>query len=375
MKLASLVPYKIIPPINGGEKAIYLFLKYMARYAEITSFSVMENKSCEQNILFKPVLGSTHQKLRYINPFLIFKIKNNCKKNGLHAIIMEHPYYAWLGYALQKCAGIKWIIRSHNIEAARFKSMNKWWWKILYQYERFAHRQADFSFFITEEDRRYAIENYGVSAEKCGVATYGVEALAAPTEEDKATCKKIVCEQLNLPQSTQLILFNGTLDYAPNRDGLDRILKTINPILQSSYSGSYKIIICGLRLPDEYEELQAWKSQNIIYKGFVENIELYFKAADVFINPITDGGGIKTKLVEALAAGTRSVSFFTGAFGVPQSAAGNYLSIVDNENANAFVEAIITQLNRPYSPITTSFYEHFSWDAIARRSVAHIANL
>lgn len=369
LKIASLVPYKIIPAVTGGEKGIFYFLKYVARHADITAFSVTENAGTVEGINFVDVLGSTHKKSRYADFSIFRKIKAACSERNIKHIIVEHPYYAWLGVALKNWGGVKLIIHSHNIEAARFKSVKKWWWPILHHYEKFAHRQAHFNFFITEEDRDYAIKNYQLNAGKCAVITYGIENTEAPSAEEKKQSRDRICEELGLPQNTKLILFNGTLDYAPNRDGLDKILKEINPMLLQQAGLSYKIIICGLRLPAEYNQLKDYEEQHIIYKGFVEDIGMYFKAADIFINPITDGGGIKTKLVEALGADTPAVSFKAGAYGVPVSITGDHLSVVADNDYQGFARAIQAQLIKPAGNIPASFYGHFSWEAIAQKVV------
>ncbi|MFT3903297.1 MAG: glycosyltransferase family 4 protein [Niabella sp.] len=374
-KIASIVPYKIIPAVKGGEKGIFLFLKYVARYADITCFTVTENSGNTEGISFTSVLGSTREKLRYVDFSLYKKIKKACRLQGISHVVVEHPYYAWLGYLLKKYGGLKLIFHSHNIEAARFKSMGKWWWPVMHRYEKFAHQTADFNFFITGEDREYAIKTYKLSADKCAVVTYGIEAVEAPPVTDKEQCRSAVCKALGLTADTKLILFNGTLDYAPNRDGLDRILNEINPELLKTCPFPYKIVVCGLRLPESYDELKAYKAQHIIYKGFVEDINLYFKAADIFMNPITDGGGIKTKLVEALGANTPAVSFEAGAYGIPTAVTGNCLTVIPDGDCSGFARGIVQQLSLPKKDIPPAFFEHFSWDGIARKAVGIVKGL
>lgn len=375
IRIASLVPYKFIPAIKGGEKAIYYFLQYLSKYATISCFTVEENCLSEKENFTPVSLGSTRNKWRYVNPALLFTLKKELKKRELKHLIIEHPYYGWLGFLLKKMTGAKLIIRSHNIESNRFKTMKKWWWRVLYYYEKFTHRIADLNLFITEEDKNFAINTFHVSPEKSIVITYGIENNKTVTIEEKMIVKKKVCEELALPLSTILILFNGTLDYGPNREGLDLILKNINPLLINKINQFYKIIICGLRLPEVYNDLKAYSSQNIIYKGFVDDIDLYFKAADLFVNPIVDGGGIKTKLVEALATNTPSVSFATGAFGVPASITGNHLKIIADRDFEAFANAIVETSLEKKDNIPHSFFEHFSWDRIAKKAISEIERL
>ena len=51
-------------------------------------------------------------------------------------------------------------------------------------------------------------------------------------------------------------------------------------------------------MPKEYEDLKDIK--NLVYAGFVNDVDVYYKGADLFINPVNSGGGLKTKLVEAI---------------------------------------------------------------------------
>ncbi|WP_460762645.1 glycosyltransferase family 4 protein [Niabella terrae] len=373
--IASITPYRIVPAVTGGEKGIFLFLKYLSRYSEISCFTVTENQAAIPGITWLPVLGSTLRKLRYLDIRLFFRIRKQIKNTGIGCLIIEHPYYSWLGYLLKKSTGVRLIVHSHNIEAARFKSMQKPWWRLLHAYEKFGHRQADFSFFISKEDLDTAVNTYRLDPHKTAVITYGIEADVAPVRKEKALAKKALCDELGLSEDTRILLFNGTLDYQPNRDGLDRILTQINPFLQNTLKTPYRIIICGMRLPQVYQELKAYKERHIIYKGFVEDIGLYFKAADLFLNPITDGGGIKTKLVEALAANTPAVSFQAGAYGIPAAITGTHLALAGNGDNAGFARAILHQLQMEDTTIPAAFFEHFSWDAIARKAMAIIEAL
>src|SRR5687767_8429839 len=111
--------------------------------------------------------------------------------------------------------------------------------------------------------------------------------------------QRIDQEKHAIGENETIILFNGVLDYKPNLDALLVILEKINPFLLAHPSFKYKILICGKNLPDDLNELKAYKDKNILYAGFVNDIDAYFKGADLFLNPVQSGGGIKTKMVEA----------------------------------------------------------------------------
>lgn len=320
-------------------------------------------------------MGTSKAAWRYANPFLFFKIKKACKKLGINCLVIEHPYYGWLGALLKYFAGIKLIVHSHNIESTRFRTLGKRWWRLLFHYEKFTHRKAALSFFISASDQQFAIQNFGLLPHKTMVCTYGIPGLQPTPEADKKTAKQHILEQYQLEGETVLLLFNGTLSYQPNLDAVKEIVEKINPLLQKQSLPNYKIIICGKGLPDSFNNLEAYKDQDVIYAGFVDDIKLYFDAADVFINPVTDGGGIKTKLIEALAANARAVSYASGAIGVDAFLTGGNMKIVEDGNATAFVSALTGILARQKSETPAAFFDHFNWRSITRKAAEAIERL
>lgn len=366
IKIACIVPYQIIPPETGGHRGIYLFYQALSRYAEVTCFTVKENTAWKnENIRIIPILGSTKSKLRYINPLLVSKIKKYCKSQGIPILVSEHPYFGWLTYALKKLTGMPYAIHSYNIESMRFKTIGKAWWPILFLYEKFSHRHADANFFITQEDREYAIRHFGLQTDRCFVATYGIEQ-DGPPGIDKQGARQEICKTYGFDPSTLLLLFNGSLNYSPNENAVKKIIHNINPVLRSEMKVPYKIIICGKADPELMDVLKTIKKEGVIYTGFVPDIRPYFLAADVFLNPVTEGGGIKTKLVEALAADTPAVSFKSGAWGVPVSVTGETLKIVDDDDFEGFAEAVKQITSGSSLHIPGIFFEHFNQQNIAR---------
>ena len=361
--IAALVSYKIYPAKMGGQKGIALFYKYLSRLLPVTVISTSNNEPpTGEGINFLPVLG--HSKLRYINPFLFFRIRTILRKNNCTHLVLEHPYYGWLGALLKWSCGIKLIVHSHNIEALRFKSTGRWWWKILWQYEKFTYRKADIKFFINNEDREFALNNFSLNPAACHTVTYGFEIDKMPLAQERKDAKKELQKIHSINENEKILLFNGTLDYKPNQDAVDIILQHINPVLLSYRGFAYKIIICGKGLPQAYNELKNYAEKNIIYAGFVDDINIYFKGADVFINPVTDGGGIKTKLVEALGYNLSAVSTKNGAIGIPLTLTGNKLYIADNRWGD-FANTIMQVDSDEHIP--PSFFEHFYWGNIAAK--------
>jgi polysaccharide biosynthesis protein PslH len=369
VKILSLVSYKFLPPDMGGQKGIAFFNRYLSRHTNLTCVTVQENSSTEnEGYSIKNILSNS--RLRYINPLYYFTLSRIIREENITHLIIEHPYYGWLGILLKSFCKIKLIIHSHNIESLRFKSMGKWWWGVLWHYEKFIHRCANYNFFIQNNDKDYAVTNFKLMPGCCATITYGFEYDRLPTPGEKTIARELVCKTHGIKETEKLLLFNGTLGYKPNLDALDTILDKINPVLLSATGFTYKIIICGNKLPPAYNGLFDHKEKNIIYAGFVDDINLYFKGCDIFINPVIDGGGIKTKLVEALGYDLTVVSTRTGAIGIPEEITGEKLKIIEDDDWTTFARSIIDLNTTTHT--APSFFEYFYWDNIAKKAAALI---
>lgn len=372
VKVLSLVSYKFLPPDMGGQKGIAFFNRYLSKKIDLLCVTTQDNTNIEaEGYAVKKMLSTS--KLRYINPFYFFTLSRIISENKVTHLIIEHPYYGWMGVLLKWFCKIKLIVHSHNIESLRFKSTGKWWWGVLWHYERFTHRQANHNFFIHNDDRNFGIKNFMLDPEKCTTITYGFELSEAPALVDKQSAREQICITHGINNSDKILLFNGTLGYKPNLDALNIILKKINPLLLAAEKFKYKIIICGNKLPSAYNDLSDYKEKNIIYAGFVDDIRPYFKGCDIFINPVIEGGGIKTKVVEALGYDLSVISTKSGAIGIPAEITEGKLEVVLDEYLDEFAKQVISlDTSKRISPL---FFNHFYWGDIAAKAAVIISGI
>lgn len=363
-KVVDVVPYAYLPFFSGGQKSIALFLQHLAEEVELTVVGACVNDTnLVKDYKILPWL-KRKSVCRYTDVSLIGKLTSLFKKENIGTVIWEHPYFFWLARIIKRRTGIRTVFHTHNIEYQRFRSNGKWWWPFLQRYEKWCFQSADFIFFISEEDKNFAVEEWGIKKEKCMEVPFGVDIKEYPN--DKMVCRERIATTHSIANNEKILLFNGLLSYKPNLDALQLILNEINPILTATEEFHYKIIVCGKGLPKEMNDLKDYAGKNIIYAGFVDDIEMYFKGADLFLNPVQSGGGIKTKMVESIGFGATVIATHTGALGISKASCDNKLVVVNDNDWNAFSKAVIENVNK--STVTPEkYYEYYYWGNIARR--------
>lgn len=361
-KVLNIVPYPYLPFFSGGQKLIAYFNEFLGKECELHVAGTANNNIRQvKNYTFHPLLNPN--RLRYINPILIFSLGKLIRNKQIDTVILEHPYYGWLGWILKKRFPVRLIVHTHNIEYERFRSIGKAWWKLLRIYETWVLRQADEILCISEEDRKWMIEKMQIEKNRCILVPYGIPYRTPP--EDKIKCKELICQNHGLDRNLPLLFFNGLLDYKPNLEALDVILNEMLPRLREQEL-PYNILIAGKRLPETYKDLKAWNKQQVFYAGFVDDIDLYTKAADILLNPVISGGGVKTKMIEALGANTSVVATQSGSAGVDVSVCGGKLKIVPDYDWFLFTQTVIETIKEQKTDIPDAFYKKHYWGEVVR---------
>jgi len=365
--IISIVSYPFLPARTGGEKGVAFFYKYFSRWHRVICVTTQRNEpAAAEGYTVSNILSNSP--LRYINPFYIFRLRRLIRQHQATHVILEHPYYGWLGVALKWICGVKLVVHSHNLEGDRWKSLGKWWWRILWSYEKWTHRQADYNFFIQDEDKAYAIGRWSLDPGRCLTMRYGFERETIPAAAEIAASRERVRKQHGIAPEAIILLFNGTFNYAPNLHALEHILTDINPLLQAKKDWRYQIIICGKDIP---AALTGGTYPNVHFAGFVPDIDDYFRGADVFINPVVEGGGIKTKLVEALGNNLTAVSVRNGAVGIDPAWCNGKLLVCENGDWEAFAGLVVKagMLKADTPPV---YFDHFYWGGSTRKAAEFI---
>ncbi len=135
------------------------------------------------------------------------------------------------------------------------------------------------------------------------------------------------------------LLFCGRLDQLANKGAIAYFFTSIWPEL-SGRMKNLEIDVVGKNPPAWLRELSQ-RDPHVHVPGFVDDVRPYFQKATIFVCPITDGGGTRLKILDALAMGMPVVSTTFAASGLSLSH-GKHVFLADT--AADFVSAILQLL-------------------------------
>lgn len=372
LSVLGIVSYKVFPAQMGGQKCVAEWYAHLAKKIKVVLAVSKENLPIE-NSPYKILPFLYNHWWGILNIRYLYKLTKLIKEQATDLVIIEHSYFGWLGLLLRWLTKKPFVIRSHNIEAHRFRDMQRNWWGLYEWYEKKVHQKADHSLFITAEDNDWAIKHWQLDERKCTVIPYGTDILQPLSPDQRSRYREQLLAEHTLNPTTRLFLFNGSLNYLPNMDALRIIISELLPILQSMRF-DFRIFICGHGLSEQWEKVLS-TYPDLIYKGFLENIELYWNGVDCFINPVTLGGGIKIKLVEALAHNLSIISTRTGGKGVPETLAGEKLLLVTDYDWHTFAKAMAEWKAAQYKDTPPAFYREFNWETIVQKALLSLQTL
>jgi glycosyltransferase involved in cell wall biosynthesis len=139
------------------------------------------------------------------------------------------------------------------------------------------------------------------------------------------------------------VLFVGNFAHVPNRDAATWLAAEIMPAVRRRYPAAHLRIV-GTSPPSEIRAL-AGKHVEVI--GDAAEIEPYIEAACVVAAPVRTGGGMRMKVLHALASGKAVVTTTRGAEGYLLS--DQPVPFVTIDDAQGFADAVAGLLEDPHA--------------------------
>jgi glycosyltransferase involved in cell wall biosynthesis len=138
--------------------------------------------------------------------------------------------------------------------------------------------------------------------------------------------------------NAQGILSMATMYWPPNIDGVLWFAREALPLIRRAEPDA-PFYIVGARPPAEVRALAL--DSTVEVTGYVDDPTPYFESSALMVVPLRAGGGMRVKILEALAHGIPVVSTTIGAEGIDVTA-GEHLLIADEPAA--FAEAVVRLL-------------------------------
>ncbi len=126
--------------------------------------------------------------------------------------------------------------------------------------------------------------------------------------------------------TTPNLLFCGSLDYFPNKEGLLWFHQQIWPKLKASLP-SVQLTLIG-RTHDQSATSSLKDDPQIKLISAVDDVRPYYKEATVSIVPLNIGSGTRLKILESMSLGIPVISTSKGAEGI-QATHGTHITIAD----------------------------------------------
>ena len=174
------------------------------------------------------------------------------------------------------------------------------------------------------------------------------------------------------PTSPPCCLFVGSFQHRPNVLAAESLINDIWPKVKSQYAEA-QLIVVG-RGSDDFLDRQlpkpeARKLLGISAPGFVDDLAPIFSSCKLFVAPLGEGGGIKIKILEAMARGIPIVTTTVGAEGIAQVQDDvMVITQLDDDFTQAILVALEDEQTEARALRARELMENkFSWKAISER--------
>lgn len=214
--------------------------------------------------------------------------------------------YLWPLYKIARKSRVPIITRSINFEPVHFLeedgysflNMLKFLFKLIS--EILTARRSDFLFSITPKEEKI-YKHLGVK----NIANLPLRGL----------CKYIGKGPKILPKEKLNVFFTGsTYNVSHNRAALEFFVKKIAPEAERQMPGKFIFNITGAKMPNE---MMRFFSDNIIYHGYVDDMDQFVKNMDIALVPSLFGSGMQQKIFEPISRGIPTITSPRGIVGYP----------------------------------------------------------
>lgn len=334
--------------------------------ANFTRQTNFEAVAVDNRFLFRSAICNLFKKSsyfssRFANAAFARRLRDLLQSEHFDIVQLEHVYLGQYISVIRAYSNAKIIIRTQNVESQLWESNLKnlpkrQWLRRAYlgiQLPRLRREEikwlneADGVMALSDADQKEFIR-FGVG---CPIA---VVPISASIDEGRSPL-------------TPVVYHLGSMDWIPNQLGVMWLLEEVVPLLRPSM-GEARIHLAGKNIAQYKSFIQDGLVQ--IHDHVVCSLD-FQRDKGILVVPVLSGGGIRVKIIEAMAMGKVIITTSAGGKGLPIRHGENAIVADRPED---FAEAILKCLrssdlrSRLGQCAYETFLEHFHIDRVSQRT-------
>lgn len=248
------------------------------------------------------------------------------------AVVAEGAWSAWAARYLANACNAPLLVSALSIERLSTigtgrgplrRALAGWM-------ETRALRLADLLACTTEHDRRILAAVPALAQKRIELIPQGTDTEAL--SRDSPNLRSV----WGIAPEEKVVLFVGKLDYPPNASALRWLAKEIAPAVRT-HRPQIRFVVAGAPVPPR-------PVSGLTFTGFVPDLTAALRTADVCVAPISAGTGIRTKILDYLAAGKPVVTTTVGDLGIGTE---DGVHLLRRDTTTSFAQAILALLDDP----------------------------
>jgi polysaccharide biosynthesis protein PslH len=225
------------------------------------------------------------------------------------------------------------------------RRLDAWAWR---RFRRRAVRAVDAAVVLTQRDRDVlAPVAAGTPVVTIPFGAQSLEGDSPPAESDGS------------------VLFVGNFVHAPNADAARRLVASIFPRVRDSHPESVLYVVGDNPPPELLDD----ERPGVVVTGWVADLVPYMERAAIVVAPVREGGGMRVKVVDALAAGKAVVASPRGAEGLAVADGDQLRLATTDEDFAARISELLDDAGarkRLEARALAWARENLTWDASVR---------
>jgi polysaccharide biosynthesis protein PslH len=365
VRILIVTPYLAFPGADGGGTVMFNFIKNLAARHEIAYLSFARQQDlphlaqvspycCEVTTVplpggagmspFAKVRNLAHRLLQNVlsvvtfTPVVVRKCVSQAMMREIHQAIERHQpdvvhfCFPQMAHYVEACQGVPAVMDTLDVALVgvfrRAMSARRIWAKVYYLMQ--------WLFWVRYESRWFPLFGKVLTVTRQDAAALK---MVLPDLDVYAEAIAVDIEPHPVAQqgTARRIGFLASFGHQPNVDAALYFAEDVFPLVKEQIPDA-EFIVAGRNPPSP---LLGGANTGISCLGFVEDVPTFYGGVDVVVAPIRFGGGIKLKVLEAMACGKAVVTTSIGAEGIAETDEG---ALVVADQPAEFAGAVVALL-------------------------------